>query len=182
MSTEKDLKPGRFLKTRMVKEYADRFKGSPSIFVTEFSGLKNKELEELRKKLQPSATDYMIVKNALCKLALKDIKLEKIADMVDGACALGYSEGDPVLASKTLVEFAKANKSLILKGGYMDGAVITADTIKELASLPSREVLIARLVSSINAPISGLVGVFSGLLKKLLYAINEIIKKKDEAK
>jgi len=182
MTTEKELKPGKFLKMQMTKEYRNRLEGSSSIFVTEFGGLKNKELEDLRKKLSPSSTEYMIVKNALCKIILEDLSMGKIADMVDGACALGYSDGDPVLASKTLVEFAKKNENLKLKGAYIDGEALSLDNLKELASLPSREVLIAMLLSAINSPISGLVGVCSGIVKKLLYAFNEIVKKKEEQK
>jgi len=182
MSTEKELKPGRFLKTQMVKEYADRFKDSPTIFVAEFGGLKNKEIEDLRKQLTPSSTDFMIVKNALCKIALRDLKMDTLADMVDGACALGYTEGDPVLASKVLVDFAKKNENLKLRGGYIDGEALTLDSIKELASLPGRDVLIARLVSAMNSPISGFVGACSGIIKKILYALNEIGKKKEETK
>ena len=177
---EKELKPGKFLKRRIIKEYADQFKGASAMFVTEFIGLTNKELEDLRKKLTPVSIKYLIVKNSLCKIALKDIKMDSIADMLEGSCALGYGKADPVSVSKVLINFAKANEKFKLRGGYVDGEVVTVDTIKELASLPTREILLARLLNCMNSPISGFVSVCSGITKKLLYAFNEIIKKKEE--
>jgi len=177
---EKDLKPGRFLKKSMLDEYADTLKDSSAMFVTDFGGVTNKELEELRNRLSPLSIKYLIVKNSLCRLALKDIKMDDLAGMINGSCALGYGNGDPVSVSKVFVEFIKNNKNLELKGGYVDGEVVGADTIKELAALPTREVLLARLVSCLNSPITGLVLACSGIVKKLLYALNDIIKKKEE--
>lgn len=178
--TDKELKPGRYLKVRMSDAYADRFKDASSIFITEYGGLTNKELEDLRKKLKPLSMQYMIVKNSLCRLALKELEMGSVADRVVGSCALGYGKGDPVSISKVLVDFAKKYKNLILKGAYIEGDAVDADTIKELATLPGKDVLIARLISCINSPISGLVAVCSGIVKKLVYALNEISKKKEE--
>jgi large subunit ribosomal protein L10 len=179
---EKDLKPGRFLKERIVKEYTDRLKEASSFFITDFSGLTNKQLEELRAKLRETSTKYMIVKNSLCRIALKDVKIKDMDSMIDGACGLGLANGDPVSISKIFVDFSKKNDNLQLKGGYIDGELLNEQDIKELAQLPSREELLARLVMAINAPISGFVGVCSGMLKKLLYALNDIVNKKQEGK
>jgi len=175
---EKTLKPGRYLKEHMINEYADRLKDSSSIFVTDFSGLTNKEMEDLRKKLRSASARYLIVKNSMCKLALHDLKYNELSDMITGSCALSYGTGDPVTVSKALVDFAKNNKNLKLRGAYLEGEIISQETVQELASLPPREVLIARLASCMNSPINGLVLICSGIVKKLLYAINEIIKRK----
>ncbi len=179
---EKQLKPGRFLKTRIVKEYTDRLKDSSSLFVTDFTGLTNKQLEALRKKLKVASSSYLVINNSLCKTALRDLKLDSLVDLIDGSCAIGHTNNDPVATSKALVDFAKTNESFQVKGGYVDGGVIDVDTIKELAAMPSREVLIGRLLAAINSPIVGLVSVCSGVIKKLLYAINDIIRKKEEDK
>lgn len=172
------VKPGRLFKLRMVDEYTDRLKDSSSIFVTDFRGLTDKEFKDLRKKLKLASAHYLIVKNSICRLALKKLKLSNLADMITGSCALSYGQDDPVSISKTLVSFHKDNKNLKLKGGYADGQVMTEDMIKELAALPSREVLLAKLVSCLNSPVVGLVSVCSGIVKKLLYALNEIVKQK----
>ena len=180
--TEQELKPGKFLKDRMITEYAERLKDSSAFFVTEYAGLTNKDLIGLRKKLKSSSAKYLVVKNSLCKSALKNLKLNELVGLIDGPCALSYGNGDPVTISKVLVDFAKANDKLRLRGGYIEGKIITVDTVKELASLPSREVLLMRLLSAINSPITGFVSACSGIIKKLLYALNEIANKKQENK
>jgi large subunit ribosomal protein L10 len=176
----KELKPGKFLKTSIIKEYEKRFRGAKSFFVADFGGLTNREIERLKNKLKSASTDYIVVKNSLCRSALKEMKIEALPDMVEGSCAISYTDKDPVAASKVLVDFSKMNEKFKLKGGYTDGAVLSLDTIKELASMPSREVLLTRLVSAMNSPITGFVAVCSGVMKKVLYAINEIIKNKKE--
>jgi large subunit ribosomal protein L10 len=176
----KELKPGKFLKTSIIKEYEKRFKGAKSFFVTDFGGLANKEIEQLKNKLKSVSTNYIVVKNSLCRSALKEMKIEALPDMVEGSCAISYTDKDPVEASKVLVDFSKTNEKFKLKGGYADGAVLSLDTIKELASMPPREILLARLVSAMNSPVTGFVSACSGIMKKILYAINEIIKNKKE--
>lgn len=176
----KELKPGKFLKTRIIKEYEQRLKGAKSFFVTDFGGLTNKEIEQLKNKLKSASTDYLVVKNSLCRSAFKEMKIDILSGMVEGSCAISYTDKDPVAVSKVLVDFSKTNEKFKLKGGYADGAILSLDTIRELASMPPREVLLARLVSAMNAPVTGLVTVCSGIVKKFLYAINEIIKKKKE--
>lgn len=179
---EKELKPGRFLKSRIIKEYTDRFRGCSSLFLTDFKGLTNRQIEELRKKLRGASSSYMIINNSLCISALKKLKLESLVELVDGSCAISYTSGDPVAASKVLVDFAKANSTFQIKAAYVDGGIIDTDTVKELASMPSREVLLTRLVSAVNSPVTGIVSVCSGVIKKLLYAFNEIANKKQEQK
>ncbi|NQT90888.1 MAG: 50S ribosomal protein L10 [Candidatus Omnitrophica bacterium] len=175
---EKELKPGRFLKTRIVEEYAERLKDSTSIIVTEFKGITNKQLEDLRKRLSPVSARYMIIKCSMCKQALESLKMQDVNAMLGGSCALSYGDGDAASITKVLANFTKENKNLILKGGYIDGQILTADTLKELAALPPREVLIARLLSAMNSPVTGFVAACSGILKKIVYALNEIAKKK----
>lgn len=176
---DKAEKPGRLLKIHMVDEYAKRLKDSSSIFVTEFRGLTDKELKDLRKRLKRASGYYLIVKNSMCRSALEKIGLSDVADMVDGSCALSYGKGDPVAISKALVDFSKNSKNLKLKGGYIDGQAVTPETIKEIAALPPREVLLAKLISCINSPITGFVLVCSGIVKKLLYVLNDLLKKKE---
>ena len=176
---EKSLKPGRLIKSHIVGEYVNKLKGSTSIFVTDFGGLTNKDLQDLRKRLKATSSRCFIAKNSLCRLALEELKIAKITEMVNGSCAISYGKGDAVSISKILVGFEKDNKNFKLKGGYADGSILTIGNIKELASLPSREVLLARLVYVMNSPITGLVSACSGITRKLLYALNEIIKTKE---
>ena len=171
---EKELKLGRTIKEHIVKEYVKMLKESESVFVTDFGGLTNKDMEDLKKRLRPVSAEYHIVKNSLYKIALKDSKLDGIAGMVGGSCALSYGRGDPVSISKILVNYARDNKNFKLRGAYIDGKIITQDVVKELAALPGRDILIARLLGSMNSPISGFVSACSGIITKFLYALNEI--------
>jgi large subunit ribosomal protein L10 len=104
--------------------------------------------------------------------------MDGITDGITGSCAVGYGSGDPVTVSKVFVDFAKENANLRLKYGYVDGKVIKLETIKELAALPSRQVLLTRLVSCLNSPITGFVSTCSGVINKFVYALSEISKKK----
>jgi large subunit ribosomal protein L10 len=177
---EKVSKLGRELKMHIVKEYTEKVKGSLSLFVTDFGGVTNKELEDLKKRLRGVSAKHLVVKNSLYKLALKDLKLDGISDTITGSCALSYGKGDPVSISKILVNFAKDNKNFKLRGAYIDGETITAGAIKELAALPGRDVLLAKLLGCLNSPISGFASVCSGIITKLLYALNEIAKTKEK--
>ena len=179
---EKQLKPGRFLKSRMTKEYVEKLKDSQSLFITDFEGLTNKDLAALRKKLRGVNSKYLVVKSSLCISALKELKLDNVAEGIDSACAISYAGTDPVAVSKILVDFAKTNENLKLKSGYIDGAIVDLNMIRELAAMPSRDALLARLVYVLNSPVTGLVSVCSGIVKKLLYVINDIIKKREEGK
>ena len=179
-TVEKELKPGRFLKQHMFDEYAQTLKDSSYLIVTEMKGLTNKDIESLKKKLRHISCQCLVVKNSLCKIALKNLNIEGVSDMVTGSCALGYGRGDAVAVSKIFVDFTKDNKNLVVKGGYIDSKVVSIDIIKQLAALPSREVLLTRLVSCLNSPIAGFVMTCSGILKKFLYAINEISKQKEK--
>jgi large subunit ribosomal protein L10 len=176
---KKNLKPGRLLKTRMAEEYSHILKGISSIFVTDCGRLTNKELQELRKKLKSVSASYKVVKNSICKITLEGLKVPNAANLISGTCALGYGSGDPVSISKVLVNFGKDNKNFKLSGGYVDGGFLTLEDVKGLAELPTKEVLIARLVGCLNSPISGLVSVCSNVIKQFLYVVNDIIKKRE---
>jgi large subunit ribosomal protein L10 len=182
MVKESRLKPGKFLKARITKEYEDKLKGASSFFVTDFSGLTNKEIEELKNKLRSTSTKYLVVKNSLCRSALKALNIESISSMIEGSCAISYTDKDPVMPSKVLVNFSRSNERLRLKGGYVDGRALSVDTLRELASMPSREILLTRIVSAMNSPITGFVGACSGIVRKFLYALNEIRQKKEKEK
>jgi large subunit ribosomal protein L10 len=97
---------------------------------------------------------------------------------MEGACGIAFSGGDPVLSSKILVDFSKENEGFKIQTGFMNGAMMGVDQIKVLASLPSREVLIAKVVGTIQAPLARFVGVLSGTVKRVVTVLDAIAKKK----
>lgn len=172
------LKPGKLLKKHMIDHVAGRLKGANNVFVTDCGSLNNKQIQDLRTKLRQASSNYVVVKNTLCLKAMERIKLKGIEDLITGTCGITYDSMDPVLTSKVLVDFLKENEKFQVKGGCIDGQVVSTSAIKEIASIPPREVLIARLIGSINSPISGIVGTLSGILRKFVYALNAIKDKK----
>lgn len=161
----------------MVKELATSFKESGGLFIARLEGLTNKELEELRSNLNTSSSGFLVVKNSMCKLALQELKMDKLCSFLDGTSALTLSGTNIVETSRILVNFGKTHKGLKIQAGFSDGRILSIDTIKELASLPSRNVLLGMLVCGINSPISGLAYVLKGVINNLVYALEEIRKK-----
>ena len=175
---EEQLKPGRLLKKHMIEGIAASLQNATNLFVTECGKLSNKQLEDLKKRLKRAPSDYMVVKNSMCTTALKKIGLEDLQQLIKGTCGVSFGTADPVATSKILVGFTKENEKFQLKGAYIDGEVVAVDIIKQLATIPPREILLARFVSSINSPVSGMVGALAAVVRKLLYALNAIKDKK----
>ncbi|UCH12414.1 MAG: 50S ribosomal protein L10 [Candidatus Omnitrophota bacterium] len=177
---EEHLKPGRLLKQHMIDHIAARLQGASNLFVTECGSLSNKQMEELRGKLKKASSNYMVVKNSMSIMALEKINLDMTRDLIKGTCGISYNSKDPVMTSKILVNFTKEYKEFKFKGACIEGKVVSADTIKEIAAIPPREILLARLVSSLNSPIKDMAGVLYGIIRKLVYALNAIKDKKQE--
>lgn len=167
-------KVGRKFRELMVEEVAEMLKDSPYLFFVNFHKLPNSKVESLRRSLNKSASDLKVVKNSILKLALKKRKLEPLCELIEGTCAVTFGKNDPLKTSKVLYDFSRAEEGLSIRGGYVDGQVLLADRIKELALLPSREVLLAQLIGTLKAPLNRLVNVLDGNLRKLVYVLDAI--------
>jgi len=150
-------------KATAVAEIADQFRNSSGAVLTEYRGLTVKQLKELRTALGAHAS-YTVVKNTLTKIAAKDAGVESLSDMLAGPSAIAFITGDPVETAKGLRDFAKANPSLVIKGGVLDGQPLTPAEISKLAALESREVLLAKLAGAMKASLSGAVALFNAPL------------------
>jgi large subunit ribosomal protein L10 len=166
-------------KATAVAELADRFRSSDAAVLTEYRGLSVAELKELRRALG-STTTYAVVKNTLTKIAAKDAGVEGLDDLLSGPSAIAFVSGDPVEAAKGLKAFAKDHPALVIKGGYFEGAPITADEIKKLADLESREVLLAKLAGAMTASLSQAASLFNAPLSQAARLI-EALRAKAEA-
>ena len=163
------------IKKVMVKEIKKKIDNSELVIFTQYSGLGVSSNEALRGDLRKVNAEYKVYKNTLVKRALsKDIEGLDSDAILAGPTSFVFSETDPVTPAKIVAKFSKENEALQIKGGLYQNAFITSDKVKELASLPSREELLAKLVYLLNAPISGLVNVLHGNLRKLVYALNAI--------
>lgn len=165
-------------KIEEVKELSERWGKAKAMIFAGYRGLKVSEMTDLRFKLRKGQSSLKVVKNRLMKRVLKENGLENLFDYFKEPTALATSDADPVTPAKILVEFAKANDKLKIKGGFLDGALMSLADIETLAKLPSREVLLARALASMNAPATNLVGALAAMPRKLVYAINAIKEKK----
>lgn len=167
-------------KTEILDEITQKFKDSKSVIFTEYRGLDVKKISELRTQLRAKNIEYKIAKKTLIQLAAKEMGIKELpADVISGPVAVAFSYEDQIVVASLLSGFAKKNKEIKLLGGILDGKVIDAKVVEQLASIPSREELLAKLLGSMNAPISGFVGVSSNVVSGFVRALNAIKEKKE---
>lgn len=147
-------------KVGAVAEIVEQFKSSNALIVTEYRGLKVKNLTELRRNLG-TATSYTVAKNTLVKRAAAEAGVTGMDEMFSGPTAIAFIAGEPVDAAKAIKAFAKDNKALIVKGGYMDGQALSVDEVIKIADLESREVLLAKLAGAMKGNLAKAAGLFN---------------------
>lgn len=166
-------------KAQVVEELKDKFTKASSAILVDYKGLNVQEVTELRTSFREAGVDYKVYKNTLTEIAAKEVGLEDLIPFLEGPTAIAFSEDDPVAPAKILTEAIRKYRKIEFKSGVVDGKVIDVDGIKALADLPSREELLAKLLGSMNAPIANLVGVLSGPVRALAYALNAIKEQKE---
>jgi large subunit ribosomal protein L10 len=157
------------------------FSEAQAVFVTDFKGINMGTLSGLRVKAREAGCEFQVAKNTLMKLAARDTTISQLEHLFVGNNALGRTDKDPVALAKVLVEFAKGNDKFIIKGGVLGGKALTPAQIKALASLPSREALLATFLGTLNAVPTGFVRVLAAVPQKLLYALTAIRDQKEKA-
>ncbi len=168
-------------KTRQQKEeilnkVLENIKNSKSVVFANFEGLKVKEVEELRKKCKEAGVEYFVAKKTLLKKALEE---EGYSDYdLPGEVGSAFSMEDEVAAAKVLNDFAKDHEQLQFIAGILENNMIDAEGVKNLAKLPSKDELLAKMVGSLKAPVSGFVNVLSGNLRGLVQVLNAIKEQK----
>lgn len=166
-------------KAQIVAEIKKKLAESSSAILVDYRGLTVEEVTELRREFRNNGVDYKVYKNTLTELAAKDLGLDELIPYLKGPTAIAFGIKDPVAPAKILTEHMKKLKKMEFKVGVVDGKVIDVDGVKALADLPSREELIAKMLGSMNAPISGLVHVLGGTIRSLLYALNAVKETKE---
>jgi large subunit ribosomal protein L10 len=153
-------------KAAAVAELSDEFRRSQGAVLTEYRGLSVKQLQELRRALGENAS-YAVVKNTLTKIAAKEAGVEGFDDLLTGPSAIAFIKGDPVATAKSLRDFARTNSPLVIKGGILDGKLLTIGEIAKIADLESREVLLARLAGALVASLQNAVSLFNAPLAQV---------------
>lgn len=168
-------------KKQVVQELTEKVKSAQSIVLADYRGLTVEQDTALRNALRTAGVEYKVVKNTLTSLAMKANGLEGLDSYLNGPTAMAISSTDAIAPAKVLSEYAKKFEKLELKAGVVEGKVIDVNGIKALAELPSREVLIAKMLGSFNAPITGFVNVLNGNVRGLVVALNAIAEQKANA-
>lgn len=171
-------KYGRLTKELMLKELRDLFEANEHFIIVGSERLSAQDVEGLRRLLRQEAARYVIVKNSLCQRILKDKFNERFVALIQGHTAIVFSKADPTALTKQLIQFAKDHQTFRVSWGLIAGQEMDLATIRALASLPSRQVLVAKVVGGIKAPLSGLVLTLSGLLRQLVIALDGVRQKK----
>ena len=147
-------------KVTAVAEITEQFKDSTATVITEYRGLSVSALATLRRSLGASAT-YSVAKNTLVKRAASEAGVEGLDELFTGPTAIAFIKGEPVDAAKAIKTFAKDNKALIIKGGYMDGRALSVAEVERIADLDSREVLLAKLAGAMKGNLAKAAGLFN---------------------
>ena len=147
-------------KATAVADIAEQFTGSTATLITEYRGLTVANLAELRRSLAGSAT-YAVAKNTLIKRAASQAGIEGLDELFAGPTAIAFVTGEAVDAAKAIKNFAKDNKALVIKGGYMDGHPLTVAEVERIADLESRDVLLAKLAGAMKGNLAKAAGLFS---------------------
>ena len=175
--TETHAREPRADKVAVVEEIAAKLNKARAIFVTEYRGMSVPSLAEVRNALRPTDAQHVIYKNTLAKRAIEAAGIEGLAEHLTGPNALTFVYGDVAGAAKALREASKTQPLLVIKGGVLGDAVLSADDVKALADLPSRDVLLAMFAGALQAPLVKTAGLLSALPRNFAYGLNALIEK-----
>ena len=168
-------------KVAKIAELKELLTTSKCAVLVDFCGLTVAQDTALRRKMREAGVHYNVVKNTLLRIAAQEAGVEGLEPALEKNTAIAVAPEDPVAVAKIICDFAKENKELKVKIGVLDGKVISADEIKALAALPPKEVLIAKMLGSMNAPITGFVNVLQGTIRNVVYALDAVRKQKESA-
>lgn len=162
-------------KVAVVDEVRERLGSSTASVVTEYRGLTVAQMAELRRALGAAGGDYKVFKNTLVRRAVAGGAHAPLEDLLTGPTAIAFVHGDVSAVAKALRDFSRTNTHLVVKGGLLDGAVLSPAQLGALADLPSREVLLSQLAGAIQAPLGQLAGLLQALPRNLAYGLKALV-------
>ena len=168
-------------KVAVVTEVRERLGDADASVVTEYRGLTVADLAELRTSLASAGGEYKVYKNTLVRLAVDQSEHAPMAELLTGPTAIAFVSGDVSAVAKTLRDFSRAHPALLIKGGLLDGKLLSGGDLNALADLPSRDVLLARLAGGIAAPLRQLAGLLEALPRNLAYGLSALVDQRRDA-
>lgn len=176
------LSPNAQAKREAVAEITEKLKNAESVIVLSSTGVTVAEITELRAKFRAAGVEYRVLKNTLVRRALDDLGITSLDSVLEGPSAFAFGMKDAVAPAKVICDYMadqKTNNKFSIKAGLVEGAYMSPEAVQALAKLPSKEVLISKVMGSLNAPITNFVGVLSATLRSLVYAVDAVRKQKE---
>ncbi len=177
----KQEKYSRLCKEKMAEEIISRINEHPNFVITSYMGSSTSDLEVLRKSLKKASSNYLVVKNSILKAVFDKIKLADESSKIDSGMGLSFSGDDIISTCKVLTTFAGTHDKFKIKGAIVDGKSLAPDRVNILASLPSKEGLLAQVFAAMRSPINGFVNTLSGVLRKFVYVVEAVKKSKQDS-
>ncbi len=143
-------------KKAIVESLAEQMKGAASVVLVSYQGITVEDDTKLRSELRKANVEYKVIKNTLISRASKIAGLEGLDDVLNGMTAIAICQDDQIAAARVLGKYAKTHDNYVLKAGFIDGKLVGSDELKALAELPSKEILVATVLGTLNAPITAL--------------------------
>lgn len=170
------------LKAQAVAEITDRLRRAPTAVLADYRGMTVIQMQELRRKLRGGGVEMVVVKNTLARRAASAAGLGVLEKELTGPVAMVFGFEDPGTPARLLTEYIRANRKIVIKSAILQGRLLDADTVGQLADLPSREVLLGRLLGAMQAPLGNLAGVLQAPLGQLARALDAVrtLKEKTE--
>ena len=167
-------------KQEMIDRYQAGLAQAPHAFLVDFKGMTVPQATDLRARIRQTGGYYEVVKNTLALCAVEGRGLGELKDLFQGPVAVAYSREDPVALAKTLTEFQKEVPAIEFKGGLVDGRAVAAGDIDEIAKMPAREELLAKLLFLLQSPITRLARGLAAIPRQLVVALDQIAKQKEQ--
>lgn len=165
-------------KAEAISQFSEGIGSATNAFVLDFKGITVPQVTELRKQVRETGSEYVVIKNTLALIAVKDLALKKLSGHFTGMTAVAYNTTDAVALAKVLTKFAKDVPVVQFKGAMLGGQVVPASEIQNIANLPSREELLGKLLYLMQHPIRGLAVVLNGTLRNFAVVVDQIAKQK----
>ncbi|MDR2050402.1 MAG: 50S ribosomal protein L10 [Deltaproteobacteria bacterium] len=168
----------RNAKSAIIERIKSRLEGSSIAIVSDFKGMPVEEMTQFRVKIRATGGEFVVVKNTLARIAFTGSRHDAIKDMFRENCGLVIGRGDPIVLAKAVTDFARTSKNLTIKHADLEGQVLNAGQLEELARLPGRQELLAMTLGTMNAVPTNFVSLFGNIIRGLLYALKALEEKK----
>lgn len=164
-------------KKALVRDLVEKLNGSCAGVFVSYKGISVSDDTKLRKELREAGVEYSVIKNTLLLRACEEAGLNGLEPVLKGTTAIAISKDDYVAASRILCKFSEGNDYFKAKAGFIDGKTVDESKVKELSKLPSKEILVAQVLGTMNAPITGFATVLNGTIRGLAIVLNAIAEK-----